>query len=39
MALTAGERIGRYEILAPLGAAGMGEIYQVATQGFTVCWL
>ena len=28
MALTAGSRLGHYEVLAPIGAGGMGEVYR-----------
>src|ERR1700729_2382594 len=28
MALTAGTRLGPYEILVPIGAGGMGEVYR-----------
>jgi serine/threonine-protein kinase len=28
MALTSGTRLGSYEIIAPIGAGGMGEVYR-----------
>lgn len=28
MALATGDRLGQYEVLAPLGAGGMGEAYK-----------
>jgi hypothetical protein len=32
MPLSAGDRLGRYEVLGPLGAGGMGEVPKLFTR-------
>ena len=36
MSLIAGARLGPYEIVAPLGAGGMGEVFARATRAWSV---
>jgi len=38
MPLAADTRIGQYEIVAPIGAGGMGEVYARAMDSCCVMW-
>jgi hypothetical protein len=39
MALTSGTKLGPYEIIAPLGAGGMGEVYTINRVDPQSCYL
>jgi len=34
MPLSAGDKLGHYEVLAPIGAGGMGEVYRGAIHNW-----
>ena len=38
MTLAAGSRLGTYEIVAPIGAGGMGEVYRALPASLVQNW-
>jgi len=36
MSLSAGTRLGPYEVLSPIGAGGMGEVYRARDASYAV---
>ena len=37
MPISPGARLGSYEVLSPLGAGGMGELYRAGVEGTVPC--
>jgi serine/threonine protein kinase len=38
MSMQAGDKLGPYEIVAPIGAGGMGKVYKLSTHVSTAPW-